>query len=94
MCIESRCIRGFAKIIIPPLHFARVGDPVGSGLVNALSRPGGNLTGTSPLTTTDLAAKRLELLITAVPDAKRVGVLWDPSYAPSVAECKARVGPA
>jgi hypothetical protein len=30
----------------------------------------------SLLTTTDLAAKRLELLITAVPDAKRVGVLW------------------
>jgi putative ABC transport system substrate-binding protein len=31
---------------------------------------------------------RLELLITAVPDAKRVGVLWDPSYAPAVAEFK------
>ena len=62
-----------------PIVFARVADPVGSGLVPSLARPGGNLTGFS-VQTTDLVAKRLELLITAVPDAKRVGALWDPSF--------------
>jgi ABC-type uncharacterized transport system substrate-binding protein len=60
-----------------PIVFARIGDPIGFGLVPSLARPGGNLTGVSVLTF-DLAAKRLELLATAVPDAKRVGVLWDP----------------
>ena len=58
-----------------PIVFARIGDPVGSGLVTSLARPGGNLTGLSILTL-ELGAKRLELLITAVPDAKRLGVLW------------------
>lgn len=71
-----------------PVVFTRIGDPVGSGLVDALSRPGGNLTGTSLLTTTDLAAKRLQLLITAVPNAKRVGVLWDSSFISAIAEFK------
>jgi putative ABC transport system substrate-binding protein len=42
----------------------------------------------SLLTTTDLAAKRLELMITAAPDAKRVGVLWDASYSATVGEFK------
>jgi len=61
-----------------PIVFARVGDPIGSGLVTSVSRPEGNLTGLSILTL-ELGAKRLELLITAVPDAKRIGVLWRPS---------------
>jgi len=71
-----------------PIVFARVSDPVGLGFVAALARPGGNLTGLS-LQTRELAAKRLELLITAVPDVKRVGVLWDPrlpSGRPEIAE--------
>jgi putative tryptophan/tyrosine transport system substrate-binding protein len=71
-----------------PIVFARVSDPVGLGFVAALARPGGNLTGVS-LQTRELAAKRLELLITAVPDVKRVGVLWDPrlpSGRPEIAE--------
>lgn len=71
-----------------PIVFARVGDPAGSGLVATLSRPAGNLTGMSLLTTTDLAAKRLELLSTAVPNAKRVGVLWDSNYSAAVGEFK------
>ena len=60
-----------------PVVFARISDPVGLGFVATLARPGGNLTGVS-LQLRELAAKRLELLITAVPSAKRVGVLWDP----------------
>jgi putative ABC transport system substrate-binding protein len=71
-----------------PIVFARVSDPVGLGFVASLARPGGNLTGLS-VQTRELAAKRLELLITAVPAVKRVGVLWDPrlrSSRPEVAE--------
>jgi putative ABC transport system substrate-binding protein len=60
-----------------PIVFARISDPVGLGFVAALARPGGNLTGVS-LQMPDLAAKRLQLLITAVANAKRVGLLWDP----------------
>jgi putative ABC transport system substrate-binding protein len=65
-----------------PIVFARIADPIGLGLVPGLARPGGNLTGVS-LLTRELAGKWLELLITAVPDAKRVGVFWDPSFPPA-----------
>jgi len=64
-----------------PIVFARIADPIGSGLVSALGRPGGNLTGLTSQSR-ELAAKRLELLTTAVPGAKRVGVLWDPNFPP------------
>jgi putative ABC transport system substrate-binding protein len=66
-----------------PVVFARISDPIGLGLTPALARPGGNLTGLSVLAH-ELDAKRLELLVTAVPDAKRVGALWDPG-SPSAA---------
>jgi putative ABC transport system substrate-binding protein len=65
-----------------PIVFARVADPVALGLVPSLARPGGNLTGVS-VETLDLAAKLLELLTSAVPDAKRVGALWDPNFPPA-----------
>jgi len=65
-----------------PIVFARISDPIGFGLVPALARPGGNLTGVS-VQTRELAAKRLELLTTAVPGAKRVGALWDPNFPPA-----------
>ena len=57
-----------------PIVFAAAGDPVGTGLVASLSRPGGNVTGFS-IQATDLAAKRLELLRAVVPSLARVGVL-------------------
>jgi putative ABC transport system substrate-binding protein len=46
---------------IIPIVFSAVGDPVGTGLVSNLARPGGNVTGLSVLAT-ELAAKRLEIL--------------------------------
>jgi putative ABC transport system substrate-binding protein len=64
-----------------PIIFARISDPVGSGLVSGLARPGGNLTGLT-VQTRELAGKRLQLLIAAVPDAKRVAALWDPNFPP------------
>jgi putative ABC transport system substrate-binding protein len=52
------------------------GDPVGTGLVASLARPGGNVTGLTAFSP-DLVGKRLELLKQAVPTLVRVAVLWD-----------------
>jgi putative ABC transport system substrate-binding protein len=51
-------------------------DPVATGLVDSLARPGGNITGISRLTR-ELSGKRLELLTEIIPGISRVGVLWD-----------------
>ena len=59
-----------------PIVSAFTGDPVGTGLVTSLSRPGANLTGVADMAV-DLAAKRMELLKEAVPKASRIGVLWN-----------------
>ena len=61
-----------------PIVMASVADPVGSGLVASLAHPGGNVTGLS-LMTTDLSAKRLQLLKEAIPRIARVAVLWNPA---------------
>ena len=53
---------------------ANAGDPIGSGFVASLARPGGSVTGLSNLAT-ELNAKRLEVLNDAVPRLARVGVL-------------------
>ena len=50
-----------------PIVFAAVGDPVGIGLVESLSRPGGNVTGLS-LQSNDLAGKRLQLMREVIPN--------------------------
>ncbi len=63
-----------------PIVFALVADPVGSGLVTSLARPGGNVTGVSNLSS-ELVGKRLELLKQAVPGASRVAVFWQPGTA-------------
>jgi putative ABC transport system substrate-binding protein len=59
-----------------PIVMVYVADPIGTGLVTSLGRPGGNLTGVSDMAT-DLSAKRLELLKEAVPTLSRVAVLWN-----------------
>jgi putative tryptophan/tyrosine transport system substrate-binding protein len=53
-------------------------DPVATGLVDSLARPGGNITGVTILTR-ELSGKRVELLLEAVPGVKRVGILYAPS---------------
>ena len=58
--------------------FAIHADPVGIGHVASLARPGGNITGLTMLLT-DLVAKELEILKEAVPQATRIGVLWNPT---------------
>jgi putative ABC transport system substrate-binding protein len=59
-----------------PVVFGGVGDPVGSGVVPSLSRPGGNITGISILAT-ELSAKRLELLEEIVPGGSPVAMFWN-----------------
>ena len=71
-----------------PIVFAAHADPVGIGHVASLARPGGNITGLSQLNT-ELAAKDLEVLKEAIPSAKRIGVLWDPTSPSHVPGLKA-----
>ena len=61
-----------------PIVFGTASDPVASGLVTSLARPGGNVTGFL-LSYVDLAGKRLQLLKEMVPAVSRVAVLWDAS---------------
>ena len=60
-----------------PIVMVTTQDPVATGLVDSLARPGGNITGLTRLTR-ELSGKRLELLKEVVPRISRVGVLWDP----------------
>jgi len=62
---------------IIPIVFAVAGDPVGTGLVASLARPGGNVTGLS-IQQTDTAAKRLELLRQVVPNLQRLAIIANP----------------
>src|SRR5262249_39354865 len=65
--------------------FAAAGDPVGTGLVASLARPGGNVTGLS-IQATDLATKRLQLLREVVPDLRRLVILVNVGNPASVLE--------
>jgi putative ABC transport system substrate-binding protein len=58
-----------------PVVFLYVGDPVGTGVVPSLPRPGGNVTGIS-LLATELSSKRLEILLEIAPNTSRVAMLW------------------
>jgi putative tryptophan/tyrosine transport system substrate-binding protein len=61
-----------------PIVFSNHADPIGTGHVASLARPGGNITGLSELTT-ELNVKALETFREAVPQARRIGVLWNPT---------------
>ena len=61
-----------------PIVMSLVTEPVESGLVGNLARPGGNVTGTS-IMATDLAGKQFEVLKQAVSEVSRVAVLWNPA---------------
>jgi putative ABC transport system substrate-binding protein len=70
-----------------PIVFAVAGDPVGTGLVASLARPGGNVTGLS-LQTTDLVGKRLELLREVVPRLSRLAIMGNVSTPLAVLEMR------
>jgi putative ABC transport system substrate-binding protein len=58
-------------------------DPVGAGLVASLVRPGGNVTGFGVDAGDEIFGKRLELLKETLPNLSRVGILWNPDFAPN-----------
>ena len=64
---------------VTPIVFAAAADPIGNGLVASLARPGGNATGLSNQST-DLAAKRIELLREAIPHLNRLAIMINPAY--------------
>ena len=70
-----------------PIVFYSVTDPVGSGVVETLARPGSNITGFSGMEAV-LAGKRLELLKEVVPRSSRFAVLWNPHDPSSVQQWK------
>ena len=72
---------------IIPIVFATAGDPVGTGLVASLARPGGNVTGLSSQTA-DLAAKRLELLREVVLSLRRLAIMGNVGNPFSVLEMR------
>jgi putative ABC transport system substrate-binding protein len=77
-----------------PIVMAKDIDPVGSGFVASLARPGGNITGLSSLSV-DISGKRLELLKEIVPKLSRVAILGTstvPGYAPSLRETELAAG--
>ena len=75
-----------------PILFYYIGDPVGSGLVASLARPGGNVTGLGGLGP-GIQAKQLELLREVVPKASRIAILYNPEV-PLHASYRAEVEPA
>lgn len=70
-----------------PIVFAAAGDPVGAGLVQTLSRPGGNATGMS-LQASELAAKHVELLREVTPGFRRMAILVNVNAANAVIQMR------
>jgi len=83
--IEALAAKNATKTI--PIVFVNVADPVASGLIDSLARPGGNITGMTNFAVV-LAGKRLELLKETVPKLTRVAVLWDPQAPGSAQQWK------
>jgi len=66
-----------------PIVMTNSAEPVSAGLVASLARPGGNVTGFSSEPGDEINGKRLELLKDTLPDLSRVGILWNPDFAPN-----------
>jgi putative ABC transport system substrate-binding protein len=75
--VGSEMTKGATSTI--PIVMALVLDPVGSGLVNSLAHPNGNVTGLSMMAT-ELYPKRMQLLKQVKPQLTRVAVLWNPDH--------------
>jgi putative ABC transport system substrate-binding protein len=75
-----------------PIVMANADDPVGSGLVERLSRPGTNVTGLSSMSV-ELNGKRLELFREAFPRVRRLAVLWHTSSNPAFRETQSAAQP-
>ena len=72
-----------------PIVMTTSADPVSNKLVANLARPGGNVTGFSQDTGTEIDSKRVGFLRDALPNLSRVGILWNPDFAPNPNRVKA-----
>jgi len=77
-----------------PIVIASAADPVGTGLIASLARPGGNITGLSILADFETRGKLLEILKEAVPKVSRVAVLWNSTSSIEVRSLDAMQAPA
>src|SRR6185369_7213902 len=89
--LEARAAKNATRTI--PIVFLNVPDPVASGLVDSLARPGGNITGFTTINAV-LAGKRLELLKEIIPNLSRIAVLWDPQNPAAAQQWKESQQPA
>jgi putative tryptophan/tyrosine transport system substrate-binding protein len=80
-----RAVKQATSVI--PIVFPVATDPVGSGFVESLARPGGNATGSS-LQGTDLVGKRIELLREVLPNLHRLGIIANTNYSAAVVEMR------
>jgi putative tryptophan/tyrosine transport system substrate-binding protein len=83
--IEALAAKNATRMI--PIVFLSAADPIVSGLVDSLARPGGNITGLTNISGV-LAGKQLELLKETMPKLSRVAVLWDPKAPGSAQQWK------
>src|SRR5262249_6680561 len=70
-----------------PIVMVSTGDPIGTGLVTSLARPGGNVTGNTILGA-ELAGKRLQLLKDVLPSVSRVAFMWNPANASHISHLR------
>ena len=75
---QGTAVTAAAKRIATPVVSVS-GDPVGSGFVQSLARPGGNITGLSLAQGENFSGKWLQLVRETVPKASRVGIIWNPT---------------
>jgi len=92
--INSNTVAAKQATATIPIVMANSIDPVGAGFVASLARPGGNITGGTQDTGDEIFGKRLELLKDILPRLSRVGVLWNPTFAPNQGRWKATAGAA
>src|SRR5262245_34550798 len=83
--LATAAVKRYTQTI--PIVMVNTTDPVGTGLIASLARPGGNVTGLTN-TSSELSGKRLELLREAAPGLSRVAVLWNPDIRGAVLDYK------
>jgi hypothetical protein len=76
---ESEAVAAKAATRSTPIVFAMVTDPIASGLVATLAKPGGNVTGMTDIQA-EISAKRVQLLKERLPRLSRVAVLWNAGH--------------
>jgi putative ABC transport system substrate-binding protein len=80
---EANTVAAMKATTTIPIVMTNSADPVRAGLVASLARPGGNVTGLTADTGDEINGKRLQLLKETLPNLSRVGILWNPDFAPN-----------